>query len=207
MRWPGAEVEAVADARSAINLAQGWSPDLLILDLGLPADDGVDVLQSIRQVSKVPVVILTANDDQAKRVLGLESGADDFILKPFNYAEFLARVNAVLRRADGWDGGAGATGESPALEIDIPGHRVVLRGSELHFTPTEWQLLTALWRHTGEVLTIRKLSEEIWDTSAPQHSAIKTVVRRLRLKLEEDPSNLAIINSIRGAGYRFDQPK
>ncbi len=208
MRWPNAELETAADGKTALDLAKGWAPDLVVLDLGLPKDDGVDVLQSIRRMSNVPVVILTANDDQAKRVLGLEAGADDYILKPFNYAEFLARVNAVLRRAEASGSGesAGPAG-SGALNVDVSAHRVMLRGQELRFTPMEWSVFTSLWRRSGEVVTIRELSQEIWDTSAPQNSAIKTVVRRLRLKLEDDPSEPTVINSIRGLGYRFDPPE
>ncbi|MDA0797749.1 MAG: response regulator transcription factor [Chloroflexi bacterium] len=208
MRWPDAELEAAAEGKTALDLAKGWVPDLVVLDLGLAGDDGVDVLHGIRRMSNVPVVILTANDDQAKRVLGLEAGADDYILKPFNYAEFLARVNAVLRRAEssgaGGDAGPAVSG---ALMVDVSAHRVVLRGEELHFTPMEWSVFTSLWRCSGEVVTIKDLSMEIWETAAPQNSAIKTVVRRLRMKLEQDPSEPTVINSIRGLGYRFDPPE
>lgn len=207
MRWPDAESETASDGKTALDLAKGWAPDLVVLDLGLPNDDGVDVLQGIRRMSNVPVVILTANDDQAKRVLGLEAGADDYILKPFNYAEFLARVNAVLRRAEATGtGGPSAPTVVGALTVDVSAHRLTLRDQELHFTPMEWSVFTSLWRRSGEVVTIRELSEEIWETSAPQNSAIKTVIRRLRMKLEEDPSEPAVINSIRGLGYRFDPP-
>lgn len=208
MRWPEAELETAAEGKTALDLAKGWAPDLVVLDLGLPRDDGVDVLHGIRRLSNVPVVILTANDDQAKRVLGLEAGADDYILKPFDYAEFLARVNAVLRRAESSSTGAVASPAlSGALAVDVSARRVTLRGEELHFTPMEWSVFTSLWRRSGEVVTIRDLSEEIWGTAAPQNSAIKTVIRRLRMKLEENPSEPAVINSIRGLGYRFDPPE
>jgi two-component system, OmpR family, KDP operon response regulator KdpE len=208
MRWPDAESETASEGKAALDLAKAWEPDLVVLDLGLPNDDGVDVLQGIRRMSNVPVVILTANDDQAKRVLGLEAGADDYILKPFNYAEFLARVNAVLRRAES-TGTAKSTAPTVtgALTVDVSAHRVLLREQELHFTPMEWAVFTSLWRRSGEVVTIRDLSEEIWETTAPQNSAIKTVIRRLRMKLEENPSEPLVINSIRGLGYRFDPPE
>lgn len=208
MRWTDAEIDWASNAADALGLVRVTPPDLMVLDLGLPDGNGLDVLEQVRAMSKLPIVILTGSDDQSTRVLGLEAGADDYVQKPFNHAEFLARINAVLRRATDWDDGAPKS-EAPkqrGLTVDAEARRILLNGAEIRLTPTEWDVFMALYNKEGHVVTIRDLSEQIWDTPAPQTPAIRSVIRRLRLKLEQDPAHPAIITSFRSIGYRFESP-
>ena len=211
MRWNDAEIDWASNGSEAIDLVRTTPPDLMVLDLGLPDGNGLDVLERVRETSKVPIVILTGSDDQSTRVLGLEAGADDFVQKPFNHAEFLARVNAVLRRVGVWDEQpskqpAPAPADSDGLTVDAEARRVLHDGVEVRLTPTEWDVFMALYNKEGRVVTIRELSEQIWDTPAPQTPAIRSVIRRLRLKLEQDPAEPRIITSFRSVGYRFESP-
>ena len=210
MRWNDAQIDWASNGADALKIVRATPPDLMVLDLGLPDGNGLDVLEQVRAKSKLPIVILTGSEDQSTRVLGLEAGADDYVQKPFNHAEFLARINAVLRRTTDWDDGASrtetASAGSQGLVVDAEARRVLHHGAEIRLTPTEWDVFMALYNKEGHVVTIRDLSEQIWDTPAPQTPAIRSVIRRLRLKLEHDPSNPKIITSFRSIGYRFESP-
>ncbi|MBI2867648.1 MAG: response regulator transcription factor [Chloroflexi bacterium] len=202
IRWPDAVLTASATGAKALEMLAKNPPDLVVLDLGLPDMDGLDLLREIRNGSDVPVIIVTARNDETTRVRGLEAGADDYIEKPFPHTELLARVKAVLRRTrlpELWGETAVRTGRG--LLIDMAGHRLLVNGKEVNLTPTEWSLLAQLVRHRGKVVVHQALADQVWGTSHLDTGVIKMTVRRLRLKLGDDPKRPRIIRSHRGLGY------
>src|SRR5690606_2291544 len=154
------EVHTAADGATALDLASRFEPDLVILDLGLPDMDGVDVVASLRRRSTVPVLILSARDGEPDKVAALDAGADDYVTKPFGMEELLARMRAALRRAD--HGDAPDTVETPTLSIDLRAKRVKRDGVEVRLTPTEWHLLEALVRSPGRRVSGRALLHDRW---------------------------------------------
>jgi two-component system KDP operon response regulator KdpE len=207
MRWPDVTVLSTERGRDAPELVESLSPDMVILDLGLPDMDGLDVLHEIRRFSDLPLMIVTARGDETARVTGLELGADDYIVKPFSYTELMARAKAVLRRTympelrhdEGIVAGAG-------LSIDVAGRRLIVEGHEVSLTPTEWRLLACLVRNQGRVVSHQVLAERVWGTDFLNDSAIKMCVRRLRVKLGQYLQAPAIIRTHRGMGYSFAVP-
>lgn len=205
MRWPNVMVVSTASGNKGVELLETESPDVVILDLGLPDMDGLDVLSEIRSFSDVPVLILTVRDDEVSRVRGLELGADDYIVKPFSHMELLARTRAVLRRSQMPQLRGGekpiAVGD---LMIDMAG-KEISRGKEIiQLTPTEWRMLTELVRNAGKVLTYEALLRRVWgDDYIEATEYIKKYVYRLRQKLGDDPDEPKIIMSVRGIGYKF----
>jgi DNA-binding response OmpR family regulator len=207
--FPEATVLNTARGREALRLTQKESPDIVILDLGLPDKDGVDVLKEIRAASHVPVIIVTARGEEINRVKGLEAGADDYILKPFSHTEFLARVRAVMRRsqpAPVQKRSASPESNGQVASIDMKGSRVVVKGREINLTPTEWSLLAALVQNEGKVVDHLTLAEKTWGSNYVSEAAVKMVVHRLRNKLGDDPKSPKIIRSHRGFGYSFGMP-
>ncbi len=202
IRWPDTTFLAANGATQTTRLIEMESPDIVMLDLDLPGLNGLQLLQDIRRFSDVPVILLTTKDDQASRVGGLEMGADDFIAKPFFYTELLARAKAVLRRSHmpHLRGDEGViTGRD--VTIDLAGHRLLLHGREVNLTPSEWKLLAYLARNEGRVVPHRMLAEKVWGSEFLDSAAIKMCVRRLRLKLGDDPRKPHFIRSHRGIGY------
>jgi DNA-binding response OmpR family regulator len=184
-------------------LVEAELPDIVILDLGLPDVDGLDVLQNLRKTSDVPVIILTARAGDSSRVKGLELGGDDYVVKPFSPAELLARMNAVLRRS----AAAHASGKVVArdgLHIDIGSQRVRIDGKDVSLTPAEWNLLAYLATNQGKIISNNELAEAVWGSSYIEDSAIRMCVRRLRIKLNDDPRAPRLLHSHRGLGYSFD---
>ena len=209
LRWPEVQVISTGEGNKGIVLAEAESPDIVILDLGLPDKDGFDVLKDIRSFSNVPVVIVTVRGEEIDRVRGLELGADDYITKPFSHMELLARVKAVLRRAHMPEL---RTGEepfySPNLSIDFATRTIIANGKQVKLTPTEYNLLHYLVLNAGTVLTHRALLEKVWGdeyTDAPEY--LKVYIQRLRNKLEEDPAKPSFLLSERGVGYKFVRPQ
>jgi DNA-binding response OmpR family regulator len=208
LRWPEAKLISTAEGNKGLALAEIESPDIIILDLGLPDMDGLEVLKGIRSFSNVPIIIVTVRGDEIDKVRGLELGADDYITKPFSHMELLARVQAVLRRTRLAEF---KTEEkpfrSPGLDIDFASRTVTAGGRKVSLTPTEYQLLHYLVLNEGNVLTHRALLEEVWGeeyTDAPEY--LKVYIQRLRNKLEKDPSNPQLLLSERGVGYKFVRP-
>jgi DNA-binding response OmpR family regulator len=202
----GFEVETAADGDDALARFEAGHPDLVLLDLMLPRRDGFEVFREIRSRSQSPVIMLTARVEVTDRVVGLETGADDYIGKPFSPSEVAARVRAVLRRAR-----QTATAEGRAmlrfgeLEIESPKREVRVRGRPVPMTPKEFDLLHLLARHPGVVFSRYQLLDELWDVAFDGDPSTVTVhVRRLREKIERDPSNPRRLVTIRGAGYRFE---
>ncbi len=201
----GHAVVEASDGRSALRLVHEERPDLVLLDVAMPEFNGFTVLERIRDVSEVPVVMLTARAGELEKVRGLKAGADDYVTKPFGRQELLARVDAVLRRAAT---GAGAEREHYAddfLEVDYAQREVRVRGAPVSLTPTEFRLLSAFVSNPNQVLSREQLLELVWnDTSGVSHDQVKLYVGYLRRKLGGDASP---IETVRGFGYQYRVPR
>lgn len=208
LRWPEVKVIATAKGNEGLTLVETESPDVVILDLGLPDVDGFEVLKDIRSFSNVPIIIVTVRGDEIDKVRGLELGADDYITKPFSHMELLARIQAVLRRTHLPEFRvAEKPFYSPGLTIDFASRTVTANGQAVNLTPTEYDLLRYLVLNEGTVLTHRALLERVWGeeyTDAPEY--LKVYIQRLRNKLEADSANPQLLISERGVGYKFVRP-
>lgn len=192
-----------ADGPSALAAARSENPDLIVLDLSLPGLDGLDVCRALRRESDVPIIMLTARSEETDRLIGLEMGADDYIVKPFSPRELVARVRAVLRRTRG-DLQSTPLIRTGDLEVDLKGHRVSLRGAEIHLTRIEFGILAVLANHPGQTFSrshlisrIHGVADSAFDRSIDAH------IKNLRRKLEDDPSDPRYIQTVYGVGYRF----
>ncbi len=197
----GFAVDTAADGDEALIRFRHDQPDLVVLDVMLPKRDGLEVCRTIRSESAVPVVMLTARSDAIDVVVGLESGADDYVTKPFEMPILVARIRAALRRAQLMDPAETLTiGE---LRIDVPGHRVVINDDEIALTPTEFRLLLELARRPGQVFTREVLLDRVWGYSYLGDSRLVDVaIQRLRAKIEPDALSPGLIETVRGVGYR-----
>jgi len=201
----GMRVVAAPDGRRALDLFQRQRFDAIVLDIMLPIVDGFDVCRSIRQVSTVPIVMLTARADTAEIVAGLELGADDYVTKPFSGPELVARVRAALRRVAADE--PVPTIRIGSLEIDSAAFRAADDGRVLDLSATEFRLLVELARHPDRVLSREKLLERVWGYDYLGDSRlVDMAVNRLRTKLGDDPKAPRYIATVRGAGYRFIAP-
>jgi len=200
----GFRVDAAEDGLTALDLATAHPPDLLILDVMLPSKDGFSVLQELRKTSSVPVILLTARAEETDRVLGLELGADDYVVKPFSPRELSARVRSVLRRSN--PGEPGARLEFDGLTIDPKIREVEVGEKVIDLTPKEFDVLAFLASHPRQVFSRGQLLQQVWDSSAEwQDPATVTVhMRRLRTKLELDPRDPRWLLTVWGVGYRFE---
>ena len=200
----GFKVLPAYDGTSAIAMTRQEKPDLVVLDLNLPGMDGIDVCRVLRRDSDVPIIMLTARDGEADRLIGLELGADDYITKPFSPRELVARVRAVLRRVHGdvrQPGMIRVTG----LEIDLNGHSVTRRGEPVHLTPSEFTLLTVLAQHPGQVFSREQLLERLYGMAYDGFArSVDAHIKNLRQKLEDDPANPRYVQTIYGIGYKFN---
>ncbi len=198
----GLRVEAVGDGREALERVAQQRFDLIVLDLMLPSLDGFEVCRTIRRDSQVPIVMLTARADTPDVVAGLELGADDYLTKPFQGAELVARVRAALRR--GTADTAAPRLRVQDLDIDAPGFRVTQAGRPVELTATEFRLLVELARNPERVVSREGLLERVWGYDYLGDSRlVDMAVKRLRDKLGDDPRNPRYISTVRGAGYRF----
>jgi two-component system, OmpR family, response regulator MtrA len=200
LKGEGFEPMFVADGDHAVQAFRDTRPDLVLLDLMLPGLDGIDVCRQIRTESGVPIVMLTAKSDTVDVVLGLESGADDYIVKPFKSKELIARVRARLRRTDD---PAPETLTIGDVTIDVAGHSVQRAGEPLNLTPLEFDLLVALARKPRQVFTREVLLEQVWGyRHAADTRLVNVHVQRLRAKIEKDPERPEIVVTVRGVGYK-----
>jgi DNA-binding response OmpR family regulator len=203
----GFEVTITADGKKALALARQWSPDLIVLDLMLPGVDGLEVCRTLRKESHVPIVMLTSRGEEVDRIVGLELGADDYMVKPFSPRELVARIKAVLRRA--------ASQPASQIQGDVirfkdfslnPRTRAVeVNSRAVALTAKEFDLLYFLAAHPGQVFTRGKLMNDVWDyTYAADASTVTVHVRRLREKIESDPVRPRFIKTVWGVGYKFE---
>jgi two-component system response regulator ResD len=199
----GYSTRVAGDGADALRIAGESRPDLVVLDLMLPGMDGLEVMRRLREHEGVSVILLTAKGEHADRIIGLRRGADDYVVKPFSPAELVARVDAVLRRVDN-----PPQLEEPIafddLELDPVARRVTVRGQEVQLTVREYELLLHFVRHPGQVFSRDQLMDAVWQYSFYTDTSTVTVhVRRLRAKIEEDPSNPRWLQTVWGVGYRF----
>ncbi len=203
LRARGYEVFSATSGRAGIEAVDRDKPDLVVLDLGLPDVDGIDVCRTVRQASNVPIVVLSARGAEGDKVAALDAGADDYVTKPFGPEELLARIRAALRRADSPAATSGPIVRG-GLVIDRDRFRVLRDGEEVRLTPKEFELLTYLAQHPGRVLTHRAILKAIWGphaTDQPEH--LRVLVGSLRKKIEPDPSSPRYILTEPWVGYRF----
>ncbi|HJY33175.1 MAG TPA: response regulator transcription factor [Actinomycetota bacterium] len=203
LRNAGFEVIVVGDGGSAVASVRSAKPDLLVLDLGLPGRDGLDVAREIRRWSDTPIVMLTARGDETDRIVGLEIGADDYVVKPFSPKELVARVRAVLRRTR-----TAARGDEVVragdVEIDTAKMRVSVGGTQVDLTPTEFQLLATLAREPGRVFTRSQLLDAVHGVAIESYErAIDAHVKNIRRKIEPSPGSPRYVVTVHGVGYRF----
>jgi DNA-binding response OmpR family regulator len=202
----GYEVFEAHDGFEALDQVRKVLPDLVVLDVMMPGINGLEVCRRLRHVSQVPIVMLTALGEEEDRVLGLELGADDYVTKPFSPRELVLRVASVLRRFRELP--ARDLGIEPVLDgdlrVDIPGRRASLAGKELALTVREFDLLAFLVRRRGQVFTRAELLERVWGWDFGDQSTVTVHVRRLREKIEDDPTKPTRIATVWGVGYRYD---
>jgi two-component system KDP operon response regulator KdpE len=208
LQWREVDVLGAASGDVALDIVEREAPDLVLLDIGLPGQDGFEVLRELRAFSDVPVVMLTARDDAMDKVKGLELGADDYVTKPFNHLELMARVRAVLRRHDMPAPASRAPSfRSGDLQVDFARQEARLRGEHLDLTPTEYKLLYHLVRNAGHVLQHGTLLAKVWGREyVDETDYVRVYIRRLRDKLGDDPDNPRYIQTERRLGYRFLPP-
>jgi two-component system KDP operon response regulator KdpE len=198
----GYAVDLAATGELALEVARRRHPDLVVLDLGLPGIDGIDVVHGLRSWSSVPILVLSARDGEAAKVAALDAGADDYITKPFGMNELLARVRAALRRSAPPDEEAQTvTGD---FTVDLAAKRITRHGSEVRLTPTQWELVEVLVRNPGRLVTQRQLLQAVWGPGYGEESHyLRVFMAQIRRKLEPDPSHPRYFITEPGVGYRF----
>lgn len=199
----GFVVQAAGSRQEAIHLLKTESFDLILLDLMLPDGSGYSLCSAIRKVQDVPIIILTAMDDEASVVTGFDLGADDYVTKPFRPMELLSRIRNVLRRSEKRQ----TVYTAAALSLDIQRAYVEKDGKEIFLSALEYRLLLVFFQHQGEVLSRNRLLEEIWDIAGDfvNDNTLTVYIKRLREKIEDDPAHPAIIKTVRGLGYRMER--
>jgi two-component system, OmpR family, response regulator MtrA len=204
LRGEGFDTAVVADGTRALPAVRDLRPDVVLLDLMLPGMNGIDVCRAIRTESGVPIVMLTAKTDTVDIVLGLESGADDYVVKPFKPKELVARIRARVRRVETEPAEQLAIGD---VTIDVPAHQVVRDGEQIGLTPLEFDLLVALARKPRQVFTREVLLEQVWGyRHAADTRLVNVHVQRLRSKVEKDPEHPEVVLTVRGVGYKAGPP-
>lgn len=200
----GYEVEHVSTGQDALLAIGDDPPALILLDLGLPDLDGLEVARRVREWSAVPIIFLTVRDDERSKVQALDVGGDDYVTKPFGLPELLARVRAILRRASEQPAATSSVFESGDLKVDFNARQVTVLGQEVRLTPTEYELLRLFVLHADKTLTHRQLLTQIWGPEATTETQyLHVFIRQLRRKLETDPSKPRHFVTEPGVGYRF----
>ncbi len=208
MAWPDCRVTIAPDGAEALSHFGKEQPDLVVLDVQMPPPDGFEVCRRIREVSPVPILMLTVREATLDKVRALDLGADDYLTKPFDHLELLARLRALVRRSSARPTPPETIFAEGDLTLDFAAQEVRVGGEEVQLTPTEYRLLEALVRRAGTVVPHQTILQDVWGpdyVADPQY--LKVFVRRLRNKLGDDPQQPRYILSIRGVGYRFIAPK
>ncbi|WP_017237683.1 response regulator [Streptomyces sp. SS] len=202
------EVDAAADGAAALRLAAERHPDVVVLDLGLPDMDGVEVIRGLRGWTRVPILVLSARQTSDEKVEALDAGADDYVTKPFGMDELLARLRAAVRRAEpvgGADDGVVVV-EAAGFTVDLAAKKVHRDGRDVRLTPTEWHLLEVLVRNSGRLVSQKQLLQEVWGPSyGTETNYLRVYMAQLRRKLEADPSHPRHFVTEPGMGYRFER--
>jgi two-component system KDP operon response regulator KdpE len=201
----GYQFQEALTAEEGAAQAAARRPDLILLDLGLPDHDGLEVIRGVREWSQMPIVVVSARGQEKDKIAALDLGADDYVAKPFAVGELLARIRAALRRsASAGQEGSGAVLRFGKVEVDLEKRLVKVDGEDVHLTPNEYKLLQVLVQHPGKVLTQRQLLNEVW---GPQHTEqaqyLRVYVAQLRRKLESDPARPKYLQTEPGIGYRL----
>jgi two-component system KDP operon response regulator KdpE len=207
LRARGYEVETAHDGATALRTAAARHPDVVVLDLGLPDMDGVEVIRGLRGWTRVPVIVLSARQTSDEKVQALDAGADDYVTKPFGMDELLARLRAAVRRGAtaGPEDGA-ATVETPAFTVDLAAKKVHRGGTDVRLTPTEWHLLEVLVRNPGRLVGQKQLLQEVWGPAyGTESNYLRVYMAQLRRKLEADPAHPRHFITEPGMGYRFER--
>ncbi|MEU4044440.1 response regulator transcription factor [Streptomyces antibioticus] len=199
-------VDAAPDGATALRLAAARQPDVVLLDLGLPDMDGVEVIRALRGWTRAPILVLSARQSSSEKVSALDAGADDYITKPFSMDELLARLRAAVRRTEDVPGAPETSlVETDGFTIDLLAKKVVRGGQDVRLTPTEWHLLEILVTHPGQLVTQKHLLQEVWGISQRNKSNyLRVYMAQLRRKLENDPSHPRYLITEPGMGYRFE---
>jgi two-component system KDP operon response regulator KdpE len=197
----GYEVIEADSGSDALARAAQQVPDIVVLDLGLPDMDGKDVILALRKWTQVPIIVLSAREAEAERIAALDTGADDYVVKPFHTGELLARVRAALRHRQ--NRAELTTYSGNGLEIDFESRRVAIGGIEVHLTRKEYDLLRTLARHAGQVVTHKQLLAAAWGGSVTDTQFVRVYIGQVRQKIERDPSNPRLILTEAGIGYRL----
>jgi len=196
-------VEAV-DAREGLAQATGRNPDVILLDLGLPDLDGIELTRRLREWSRTPIIVISARGREQDKIAALDAGADDYLTKPFGIGELLARLRVALRHAAAPEGGGEPVFTVGDLKVDLGARLVFRNGAEVHLTPIEYKLLATLVRHAGKVLTHRQLLKEAWGPNAVEQTHyVRVYMTQLRHKLEDEPSRPRYLLTESGVGYRL----
>jgi two-component system KDP operon response regulator KdpE len=196
-------VEAVT-AREGLAQATGRNPDVILLDLGLPDLDGVELTRRLREWSRTPIIVISARGREQDKIAALDAGVDDYLTKPFGIGELLARLRVALRHAAQPEGGGEPVFAAGDLKVDLAARLVFRRGVEVHLTPIEYKLLATLVRHAGKVVTHRQLLKEAWGPNAVEQTHyVRVYMTQLRHKLEDDPSRPRYLLTESGVGYRL----
>ncbi|HML21221.1 MAG TPA: response regulator [Aggregatilinea sp.] len=200
----GYRIEETATALDGINKAALRAPDVIILDLGLPDLDGLEVMRRLREWSSTPVIVVSAREQEHDKVEALDAGADDYLTKPFGTSELLARIRVALRHSARVQGSDDAVFEVGDLHVDLARRTVSVRGEDVHLTPLEYKLLTTLVRYAGRVVTHRQLLNEVWGPSYTNESHyLRVYMGQLRHKIEADPARPRYLLTEAGVGYRL----
>ena len=203
----GFTVLVASDGPSALRSARTGQPDLVVLDLGLPGVDGLDVVRALRRDGEVPIIMLTARTEESDKLVGLELGADDYMTKPFSPKELVARVRAVLRRAEGLRSPSDVIRVGSDAELDVPRMEARFSGRRVDLTKTEFQLLSTMARQPGRVFTRAQLLDAVRGVAFESYErAIDAHIKNIRKKIEPDPRRPRYLLTVFGVGYRFAEP-
>jgi two-component system KDP operon response regulator KdpE len=200
----GYDLIEAGTAKEGLTQASTRNPDIILVDLGLPDGDGIDVIRQLREWSTVPIIVLSARGSEGDKIAGLDAGADDYLIKPFAVGELLARIRASLRRRD-----RGKTDAKPVLAIgdiavDTQKHQVTIAGQQVHLTPIEYKLLSSLMRNAGKVMTHEHLLKEVWGPAyGDEAHYLRIYIHQLRQKIEKDPARPKYLLTEVGVGYRL----